>query len=61
MTTRLYIIEEPHHPARLIEAGNASQAVRHVAKKIVASVAKAHDVARLMGDGVKVEKAGEEA
>jgi len=59
MGTRLYVVTEPDQKDRLIEAGNASQAVRYVAKKIAATPAKAQDVARLMADGATVEKASE--
>ena len=61
MADRLYIVTEPNHAPRLIEAANPAQAIRHCAKKFAVRVAKASDVALLMSEGAKVEKTGEEA
>lgn len=61
MQTRLYIVvdkDDTKSKARLIEASNAAQAVRHVVSaRYDASVAKSKEVAELMANGTKVEKA----
>ena len=59
--SRLYVVTEPNHPPRLIEANNPSQAIRHCAKKFAVRVAKAQDVALMMSEGVKVETIAEES
>lgn len=56
MAYRLYVVTEPNHPPRLIEAANQWQAIRLCAKKFSVRVAKATDVALLMAEGAKVEK-----
>ena len=58
MHARLYVVNEPNQPTRLIEANNVAQAVRYVAQRITAQVAKPMQVAELMSNGVEVERAG---
>lgn len=60
MNTRIYVVTDGRDAtaARLIEAGNAAQAVRHAARHYTAAPASAKDVAHLIGRGVAVEVAG---
>lgn len=68
-TKRIYVVgidatflevgEVPAEKARLIEAPNAAQAIRHVASKYKAEVATTRQVADLVTAGVAVEVAGE--
>lgn len=56
--TRLYIVTDKEGGAeRLIEATHPSHAVKYVADQMLTvRVASAHDAARLVGQGVSVEK-----
>lgn len=61
MTTRIYRVADGD-TVRLIEAANPAQAIRHCAtQRYHIAPARAHDVAYLMGRGVKVETAGVDA
>lgn len=44
---------------RLIRAASAAQAVRHAASHFKARVASQDDIAELVGQGAKIENAGE--
>lgn len=60
---RIYKVDITIAPTsvRLVRAQNASQAVRHVAEgMITAEVASQESLVRLIGQGMKVEDAGEE-
>ena len=60
MTTRIYRVADGD-VIRLVEAINPAQAIRHCAsQRYRIGVAKATDVAYLMGKGVQVEQAGAE-
>lgn len=64
MTTRIYVINERIDndtvTQSLVEAATPAAAIRHCAvARFSAYAAKSGDVALLMGNGVKVEKAGE--
>ena len=57
MNTRIYRVADGDN-VRLIEATNPAQALRHCAtQRYLIGVAKATDVAYLMGKGVRVEQA----
>lgn len=57
MTTRIYRVADGD-VVRLVEAINPAQAIRHCAsQRYRIGVAKATDVAYLMGKGVRVEQA----
>ncbi len=68
-TKRIYVVgidpnflevgEVAPEKARLVEAPNAAQAIRHVAAKYKAEVATTRQVADLVTAGVAVEVAGE--
>ena len=61
MQTRIYYVADGHE-TRLIEATSAATAIRHCAvKRYRYGVAKPKEVARLMAQGVKVERATNEA
>ena len=45
---------------RLIRAASAAQAVRHAASHFKARVASQDDIAELVGQGAKIETAGEQ-
>ncbi|MEY2655983.1 MAG: hypothetical protein RLZZ524_3011 [Pseudomonadota bacterium] len=67
-TTRIYavsltaITDEPGVVSRLVRAGNASQALRHVARDtLTVKVASQDDLVANLSAGVKVETAGDEA
>ncbi len=62
--SRIYQCDVTVQPTsvRLVRATNASQAIRHVAEgMITAEVASQEALVRLIGQGTKVEDAGEEA
>ena len=60
MNTRLYIVTQDSGEQSLVEAANPSQAIRHVvANRYSAKPASPMEVAKLVGDGVQVQKAGE--
>ena len=44
----------------LVTASSAAQAIRHVTQPYEARVASQSDLVRLLGQGIKVEKAGDE-
>jgi hypothetical protein len=60
---RIYIVKDTEtQQERLIEANSTSQSITHVAQgRYEARIAKTGDVARLMGQDVKVEVAGASA
>jgi hypothetical protein len=59
MDTRIYLVYEDT-VARLIEAANPAQALRHCAEqRFSIAPAKTKEIAFHMGRGVKVEVAGE--
>jgi len=65
-TKRIYLVgialgHAPTENARLVEAPNAAQAIRHVAAKYKAEVATTRQVADLYETGVRIEVAGESA
>ncbi len=56
----IYVIEQSNGDVFMVEAGSQAQAIRHTVRSLFkARPAKPQDVAKLIGDGVKVEKAGE--
>lgn len=56
--TRLYVVAVDTGHKYLVDAGSASQAIRHVTRNMCsATPATPKDVARLMDEGVKVESA----
>ena len=59
---RFYVVLQSDGSKRLVEAVNPAQAMCFAARKWIVSVARAsaRDVAELMGEGVKIEKATEE-
>jgi hypothetical protein len=61
MQTRIYVVKctlDGHTSPRLVEAGTASQAIRHVVgDKFSAEAAGPKDIVDLMTKGVTVEKA----
>lgn len=61
-STRIYsVTDNATKKARLVDAGNPAQAVRHVAVKAYSvSVATPKEVAALVANGVAVERAGRE-
>jgi hypothetical protein len=58
MSDTVYIIEDGE-TTHLVAAKNKSQAIAHVKREIKAVPAKPLDVARLLGEGVKLETAGD--
>ena len=59
MNQRIYIVRSKGdtQPARLIQAGNPAQAMRHVANDLFAvKAASSFDVAELMSAGTTLEK-----
>lgn len=57
---RIYVVNF-NGSERLVEANTPSQAIMHVASgAIVARTAKPADVARIMGNGAKVEHIGQQ-
>lgn len=58
--TRIYRIIDGDGD-RLIRAATSAQAVRHAASHFKARVASQDDIAELVGQGAKIENAGEEA
>ena len=60
--SRLYLVVDTAEGGaeRIVDAANASQAIRHVVKgRFTTTPASARVVARLVAQGVKVEKANE--
>jgi len=57
MSHRIYVVHDnATQKARLIEAGNPAQAVRHVAaEQFMVRVASPYDVAQLVSSGVTLE------
>lgn len=62
MTKRIYVVNDTGAGAAttfLVNAGSASQAIRHVVKdRYTAEVVKTHQLAKLIVAGVKVQEAG---
>ncbi len=56
--TRIYRVDDGHKD-RLVRAPSQAQAIRHVASSFAVRVATQDDIAQLVGDGVKVETAGD--
>ena len=62
MTTRIYVVSQDTGDKFLIDAATPAQALRHVtAGMFDVKAASPKDVARLVGEGVKVEAAKAEA
>ncbi len=58
MSTRIYLVTINNEEKHLVDASSQSQAIRHVARNMFsAKPATTHEVAALIGDGAKVEKA----
>lgn len=60
MSTRIYVVRAEGMAPRLVEATNAAQAVRHVARIYTAEVATQRELVELL-PSVKVETVSEEA
>lgn len=61
MVTRIYVVIHGEE-RRLIDAGSAAQAIRHCVKnKYQAKPAGPKEIATLLGSGMSVERASEEA
>jgi hypothetical protein len=63
MESRPYLIVDTEHPdklPRLVDAPNASRAVRHCSARFVATPASGRTVADLMTKGVRMESATDE-
>lgn len=61
METRIYVVIQNDKPHRLVEATSSAQAVRHCAKsEYDVAVARPKDLARLMANGISVEKVTDE-
>ena len=57
---RVYLVRESNEVISLVRARTASEAIRHaIANRFSAEVASQDDLIRLVGDGMKVETAGE--
>lgn len=59
-TTRIYAVTDGP-TTRLVEAATPAQAIRHVARRMLCTVASAKHVARLVSEGVPVELASGQA
>lgn len=57
--TRIYRIDDGRGD-RLIRAASQAQAIRHVASGFAVRVATQDDIANLVSEGIKVEKAGDQ-
>ena len=57
--TRVYRILDGEGD-RLVRAASAAQAIRHAASHMTARVATQDDMAELVGQGAKIEEAGED-
>ncbi len=58
--TRTYLVKPAEGKARLVEATNQAQALRHVAKDtFTVTVASGLETAKAMEAGAKLEQAGE--
>lgn len=65
--TRIYVVQpkgatgaEKPSAARLVRAPNPSQVANHITRDFSIAIATHDDLERLLGAGVRVEKAGEE-
>ncbi len=58
--TRIYLVTAPDGASTLVRAVTPAQAIRHAARGFTARVADQDDLVRLLGDGAKVEAAGDD-